>query len=309
MNDSNNKELSLLYLYDYETNVLKKYGKLSAITDLCILTGSIVYDCPEIDKIDKDNCLKGKTSSFWLGETTYIEVDTEPIEYYSTFYKHYVYFINEREFINTTIGSDRDKTIRPVLKSPEIFGQVYPNRTKGYNDTEEVEYGEYPQYVADLRMQAILETAYNKGMKRTGKTYTFDSTNCWKNDIEFKPITYDEYEYQGKKYIRIRANCSDSYSMLSNGVEYKIGNYVWVEVSPVKWLIDLKEKSLISKRGLVSGIRFWGDSNNCDSNKYKGFSESEIKEYLDRYMMHDLTQTMPLEQNTQMKLVRKNKYY
>ena len=25
---------------------------------------------------------------------------------------------------------------------------------------------------------------------------------------------------------------------LSNGVEYRDGDYVWVEVSPVKWLID-----------------------------------------------------------------------
>ena len=44
--------------------------------------------------------------------------------------------------------------------------------------------------------------------------------------------------------------------MLSNGVKYRDGDYVWVEVSPVKWLIDNKTGILISKKGLVSGIRF-----------------------------------------------------
>ena len=68
--------------------------------------------------------------------------------------------------------------------------------------------------------------------------------------------------------------------MLSNGVQYRDGDYVWVEVSPVKWLIDDKTGILISKKGLVSGIRFLNKSTN-----YKGdFSKTEMKEYLDRYM-------------------------
>ena len=75
--------------------------------------------------------------------------------------------------------------------------------------------------------------------------------------------------------------------MLSNGVQYRDGDYVWVEVSPVKWLIDDKTGILISKKGLVSGIRFLNKSTN-----YKGdFSKTEMKEYLDRYMSKELFQT------------------
>ena len=160
---------------------------------------------------------------------------------------------------------------------------------RGYNGTEEVEYGEYPQYAADSRMQSILESEYNRGMNKTGRSYTFDSVKYDDYDTGFKPVTYEEYEYQGKRYIRIRSNSDfgGNKFKLSNGVEYRDGDYVWVEVSPVKWLIDYRTGILVSKIGLVSGIRFLDSNHN-----YKGdFSRTEMKEYLDRYMIRDLTQT------------------
>ena len=160
---------------------------------------------------------------------------------------------------------------------------------RGYNGTEEVEYGEYPQYAADLMMQSILELEYNRGMKKTGRSYTFDSVKYDDYNTGFKPVTYEEYEYQGKKYIRIKANSDfdGNKFKLSNGAFYRDDDYVWVEVSPVKWLIDDRTGILVSKIGLVSGIRFLDRNHN-----YKGdFSRTEMKEYLDRYMIHDLTQT------------------
>jgi|GEM_PF-6794952 len=36
----------------------------------------------------------------------------------------------------------------------------------------------------------------------------------------------------------------------------KKGDYVWVEVSTVIWLIDDETELLTSKKGLASGIRF-----------------------------------------------------
>ena len=182
------------------------------------------------------------------------------------------------------------RAVRPVLQSSEIFSQITSNRVKGYNGTEEVEYGEYPQYVPAFKTQTILESEYKRGMNKTGRSYTFDSV---KNDAyrtRFKPVTYEEYEYQGKKYIRIKANLKYDFRRckLSNGVEYEDNDYVWVEVSPVKWLIDDNTGILVSKKGLVSGIRFVNDRTN-----YKGdFNITEMKEYLDKYMLRDLTQTV-----------------
>ena len=250
--------------------VIRKYGIKSAITDLCVLTGS--YLCE--DTIDEDRSLTVRTSWFWTrsddGDNDVCMVDENGI-------RSYIY------------RCKRSGTVRPALQSSVIFSQIFLNRVRGYNGTEEVEYGEYPQNAADSRMQNILESEYNRGMNKTGRSYTFDSVRYDDYDTGFIPVTYEEYEYQGKKYIRIKANSDfggDRF-MLSNGVKYRDGDYVWVEVSPVKWLIDNKTGILISKKGLVSGIRFLNKSTN-----YKGdFSKTEMKEYLDRYMSKELFQT------------------
>ena len=257
-----------------QLEVIRKYGTKAAITDLCVLTGS--YLCEDTDyNIDEDKSLTGRTSWFWTrsddGDNDVRVVNRGGRRDYGYRYKRY-------------------GAVRPALQSSVIFSQISPNRVRGYNGTEEVEYGEYPQNVADSRMQNILESEYNRGMNKTGRSYTFDSVKYDDYDTGFKPVTYEEYEYQGKEYIRIKANSDfgGNKFKLSNGVEYRNGDYVWVEVSPVKWLIDDRTGILISKKGLVSGIRFLDKRTN-----YKGdFDRTEMKEYLDRYMLRDLTQTV-----------------
>lgn len=280
----NNQELTLLSEgqiwgnnNESQLDVMKKYGTKAAITDLCILTGS--YLCEDTDyNIDEDRSLTGRTSWFW---TKSDDGDNDVRAVYK----------NGFRYGNYRYG--RTGVVRPALQSSVIFSQISPNRVRGYNDTFEVEYGEYPQYAVDSGMQNILETEYNRGMNKTGKSYTFDSVKYDDYDTGFKAVTYEEYEYQGKKYIRIRANSDfgGNRFKLSNGVEYRDGDYVWVEVSPVKWLIDDRTGTLISKKGLVSGIRFLDRNQN-----YKGdFERTEMKEYLDRYMSKDLFQTVTLK--------------
>ena len=260
----NNKESQL--------EVIRKYGTKAAITDLCVLTGS--YLCEDTDyNIDEDRSLTGRTSRFWTRSSDGVDNVCE---------------VNLTGNRSTKHRYQRNSAVRPALQSSVIFSQISPSRVRGYNGTEEVEYGEYPQNAADSRMQNILESEYNRGMNKTGRGYTFDSVKYDDYDTGFKPVTYEEYEYQGNEYIRIKAN-SDFGSnkfKLSNGVEYRNGDYVWVEVSPVKWLIDDRTGILISKKGLVSGIRF------LDKNHYYtgDFAKTEMKEYLDRYMLRDLTQ-------------------
>ena len=276
----NNQDLTLLsegqiWGNDKESQleVIRKYGTKATITDLCVLTGSSL--CEDTDyNIDEDSSLKGRTSWFW---TRSDDNDND------------VRAVNKHGDRDDLFRYLRYGAVRPALQSSVIFSQISPNRVRGYNGTEEVEYGEYPQYAADSRMQSILESEYNRGMNKTGRSYTFDSVKYDDYDTGFNPVTYEEYEYQGKKYIRIRANSDfdGNKFKLSNGVEYRDGDYVWVEVSPVKWLIDDRTGILVSKIGLVSGIRFLDRNHN-----YKGdFSRTEMKEYLDRYMIRDLTQT------------------
>ena len=257
-----------------QLEVISKYGTKAAITDLCILTGSYLYK----DTIDEDRSLTGRTSWLW---TRSDDGDND------------VCAVNKDGNGDIGFRYGRYAAVRPALQSSVIFSQISPNRVRGYNGTEEVEFGEYPQNAADSRMQNILESEYNRGMSKTGRSYTFDSVKYNDYDTGFKPVTYEEYKYQGKKYIRIKAN-SDFASgkfILSNGVEYINGDYVWIEVSPVKWLIDDRTGILISKKGLVSGIRFLDKYH-----EYHGdFSKTEMKKYLDDYMIKDLFQSVNLE--------------
>ena len=273
-----------------QLEVIKKYGTKAAITDLCVLTGS--YLCEDTNyNIDEDRSLNGRTSRFWTrsddGNNDVRAVFENGVRYFNYRYK-------------------RNGAVRPALQSSVIFSQISPNRVRGYNGTEEVEYGEYPQNAADSRMQNILESEYNRGMNKTGRSYTFDSVKYDDYALGFKPATYEEYEYQGKEYIRIKANSDfdGNKFKLSNGVEYRNGDYVWVEVSPVKWLIDDKARILISKKGLVSGIRFLDKKTN-----YKGdFDRTEMKEYLDRYMLRDLTQSVTFTRIQNMTLEEKERF-
>lgn len=257
-----------------QLDVLEKYGTMSAITDLVILTGGYYGDSRSYMAPD-DNSLKGRTgwvytrSSDGDGDVRGVHDDGSRCNFFR--YK-------------------RNGAVRPALLSSFIFSQISPNRVRGYNGTEEVEYGEYPQYAPDSDVQRRLENEYQRGnLRQTGRDYTFDKTEYDDYSQYFQPVTYEEYDYNGKKYIRIRANSdygSNSFK-LSNGESYRNGDYVWVEVSPVKWLIDDRTQTLISKRGLLSGIRF-----HTKDRSYNGdFSTTDMKEYLDKHMLRDLTQT------------------
>ena len=262
---------------DPQLEVISKYGTKAAITDLCVLTGS--YLCEDTAyNIKEDRSLTGRTSWFW---TRSDDGDNN------------VRLVDEYGLLDSYRRGARCCAVRPVLQSFAILSLTFPNRVSGYNGTEEVEFGEYPQNAANSRMQNILESEYNRGMNKTGRSYTFDSVKYNDYDTGFKPVTYEEYKYQGKKYIRIKANSDfgGGKFMLSTGACYRNGDYVWVEVSPVKWLIDDENNQLISKKGLVSGIRFLDKRTN-----YKGdFDRTEMKEYLDKYMVKDLFQSVDFE--------------
>ena len=216
-----------------QLDVLKQYGNIAAITDLAVLTGGYCEDrCSHM--APDDNTLKGRTSWFYTkssdGDGDIRGVNDNSSRIYMARYK-------------------RNGTIRPVLLSPSLFDTISLNAVSGYNGTEEVEYGEYPQYAPDSDMQNKLENEYQNNKKqKTGNDYTFDSTKYDEYTQRFQPVTYEEYEYGGKKYIRIKANSDygDNRFKLSNDEQYVNGNYVWVEVSPVVWLIDQIIRNKIS---------------------------------------------------------------
>lgn len=140
----------------------------------------------------------------------------------------------------------------------------------------EVEYGYYPQNAVSKSMQRSLETAFQAGfLNKTGNTYTTDSRQYDEYDSAFLAQIHTEYEYNGKRYVRVKANSyydGDKFK-LSNGQEYCDGDFVWVEIQPVKWLVDEKEKLMITEKLIFAGVQF----NKTRDYKTKNVRKNPIK--------------------------------
>ena len=188
--------------------------------------------------------------------------------------------------------------IRPVLSYETLPSDAIKNE----EGLLEVEYGEYPQNVVDASLEHELDWAFQSNkMVKTGKTYTTDSRIRY-SERKFRPLKYVEYMYNGKRYIRIKEkyekhNGDYIYSvMLSNHNTYFQSRYIWIEVSPIKWLVDDKLKILISKNALLGGLQF-------DSKKqYDGvFENTEIYKFLNTYFAKDIISTKVQEEKEEEK--------
>ena len=196
--------------------------------------------------------------------------------------KEYIIGIDEDGKISKKYHYLRSGVIRPKLNIPP---PVFNKLTENIENVDEIEYGEYPQYAASSKLQEELENEFQSGrLKITGNTFTFDGAKYNDTKKDFKPITYLEYKYKNKKYVRININSYLPDVNLSNGINYECNQNVWLEVIPVIWIKDQDTFSFISKKGLVSGIQF-----ESYEKKYNGdFSKTKIKKYLDNYMINDL---------------------
>ena len=186
--------------------------------------------------------------------------------------------------------------VRPVL-SPEEASKIIPSKTKAIDEIRArikgirvVEYGEYPQTIANKSTSNKLESLYKSGSLRpTGKDYTFDSVHPENKESPFKAISYPEYELDGKRYIRVLSKLSryGEEERLSNDKEIIDGREYWVQVEPIKWLVDPKEGTMVAQKCLLGGIQF-------DTKKeYDGdFSKTFMKHYLDTYFAKEM---QPLE--------------
>ena len=171
-----------------------------------------------------------------------------------------------------------------------------------------MEYGYYPQKAASKSMQEKLELAYkNFNISKTGRNYTTDSRKYDAYDSKFLSNIHEEYEYEGKRYIRVIANsCFDGGDFtLSNGEKYKDGDNVWVEIEPVKWLVDERTNIMLADKLIFAGVQFNNQSNYHTEN----FDKTDIKKFMDEYLSKDLFQVEEkIQVNKKIKVKIKNSY-
>ncbi len=245
-------------------DVIERLGVKCAASDFAILLGAKVNND---DHVDDDSSLKGRIGWWYLSSA------------YGAGGISIVDFDNSGYDSNLILSG----CVRPVIPFSNI-SDISSNAVRGRNGLLEVEYGEYPQYAVNSRLDRTLEYEFSAGrLKRTGKIYTTGLYTWDKNSKTYIPVEYEEFEYKGKKYVRVKSDSYRRETKLSNGVDVNEGDIVWLEVSPITWYVDEKSKMLVSKTLLASGIKFSNDY------EYRGnFKTTNMYKYLNKKFAKDI---------------------
>ena len=260
---------------DEELDIFEKRGTQAAITDFSILLGGWVSNY----RISNDSSLEGRTGTYWTksyGGYYYMDVVREDGS-------EYAYYIDKRQC-----------GVRPALPFLEE-GSIPTNGESGKRARDgilEVEYGYYPQKAVAKSMQERLEMEYKSDkLSKTRNSYTTDSVSYDSYHPIFQPQIHQEYEYNGKRFVRVQVKLNrfqENKLTLSNGEQYKDGENVWVEVSPVKWIVDEKSHMMITEKLIFAGVQFKYDFKEIYNPE--DFDKSDIKKFMDKYFSIDLEQ-------------------
>ena len=256
-------------------NILEKRGIKAAITDFSILLGGWVNrdTVYRYWHIAGDDSLEGRTGYYWTksddGDNDACAVSGDG-------------FRCHRSVIRRHVGARPALPFSSISSIPTNGVSGAPKRAR--DGVLEVEYGYYPQKAVSRDMQEKLERAFQRrSLSRTGKKYTTDSRKSDENDKVFSPKQHEEFQLGAKRYVRVEANsCFDGDEFkLSNGESYRDGDPVWVEVAPVKWLVDERAKMMLTDKLIFAGVQL----KNTSDYHTKDFDRTDIKTFMDRYFL------------------------
>ena len=264
-----------------QIDVIKKRGTKAAISDFSVLLGGWVSDY----NVDSDSSLKGRTGDYWTKSDDGVNAAYVVAPSGNRFYID----------VDIRIGGARPALLFSSIDSIPTNGESGKRARDGIL---EVEYGYYPQNAVSRDMQERLERAYrSNSISKTKNDYTTDSIPYNKYHISFQLQIHQEYEYNGKRYVRVKANsCYDGCNFtLSNGEKYRDGDNVWVEVEPVKWLVDERARIMITEKLIFAGVQF----NKKENYHPRDFDKTDIKIFMDKYLSRDLVQSRGIGQQPQ----------
>ena len=249
---------------DNQIQIFKKYGTNAAVTDFSLLLGIEVssnHTCDTLYYRDKDY-IDTRAADYWTKTREKDKVIA--ISSYSFGYN------SPKNMKNRYLG------IRPVIKYSDILDECL-NKRLSDKEVIEVEYGEYPQTICDEKIRLELEKEYKEDkLVKTNKTYVINST---KEPYNTKIL--QEYQCNGRKYIRFIADGNQVRTKLSNKKYIEYGKAYWIKVEPIIWMIDKEEDIAVSKKLLISGMPF-------DNNYKESFEETEIYKYLNNYFIKEI---------------------
>lgn len=145
---------------------------------------------------------------------------------------------NIREVSDTSVG------IRPIFNAYNHSSINVPE----LDGVKMADAMDFPQTIATRKEQKELEKLLkNNQLNKTGRYFPTSNEGL-----------VEEYEYNGKKYVRVTATFFDkeSKTLLSNGCEYKYGSKVWVKVEPVKLIVTKDNFSSLTEKILFAGVPY-----------------------------------------------------
>lgn len=246
---------------DKKVDIIKQYGSKCAISDFAILLGGFVLNNYHVnDRYTLDN-----RTGMWFTNSFYNNDS--------------VYIVDHRGYKDITSNIKRQCGARPVLLWDDDI------TLSDNNILIKQQFGEYPQTIAGLMEQFVLEKLYDLNeLKETGKKYIVDSPHSNDSNAKFMAKDLIEYEYEGQKYIRFE---TDNYDLkervLSDGTIVKSNSVYWVKVEPITWIFDMKNKMALSEKILFSGIQF----NNYEKDN-DNFINSDMYIYLNQIFLNDI---------------------
>ena len=265
-------------LGDDQLELFKKRGMAAKFTDFSMVLGGGVDDVDEYYYGDGIPSTVDCTGCYWTRGPFGLAVHVVGSEF---------------AMIPIEARSVGARMVLPIKSVHKV-----PNNGAGVDMADDnflqVEYGYYPQSAVSKSMQKVLENAYKEGeMRKTKNTYTTDSVRVRElvsDDVTFHPQVHQEYEYKGKRYVRVSANIfkgpkDNKHVILSNGQEVHLGDNVWIEVEPVKWSIDDKSNLMVTDKIIFSGINF-----GIKAEKSPTFEDTHIKKFIDEYFAKELVQ-------------------
>ena len=156
--------------------------------------------------------------------------------------------------------------VRPILTT-ENYGEIIKSQKPFKNGINIVTYGEYPQKRSAFQEELSLAFETEK-FNKTGKDYTIPESK------DGKEQQFTEYEYNSKKYIH--------------------KDNEWIEVTPIEWIVDEKNRRLVSKNILLNAPL------NYKNPKYDGrFETSSLYNFLNNEFINEIIPSNPVPQAIQ----------
>lgn len=163
--------------------------------------------------------------------------------------------------------------------------------------TIEIPEFQYPQSRVDSKTNRTLEILYKQGrLKKTGKTFI---NSCIINESDDELPQVEEYRYNGKFYVRVKAVHHDNSSEYSDGSEFKENEEFWIKVEPIKWIIknwDEMPTSINPKgNGRAKTIELRSEeaiicmqmNENFGSTELTMWQNSKLRAFLNEYDIHE----------------------